>query len=101
MAAGIEFPKRRLLSVSAVWVLLLVGFSYLLTIAIAIGCVLLPFELLTHSGETSTWLMQEFLLLLAGIAMAAVILWNLVPRRDRFKAPGAELNLSASRVCAS
>ena len=66
--------------------LLMVVLSYVFTLLMAAACVCLPLLLF------GAWMhVASFVLLLYGIATAAVILWSLPPRRDRFAPPGPEL----------
>jgi len=66
--------------------------SYVVIVLLAIGCVYLPYLLITNM-ETVNF--QMLLLLAGGIAVAGGILWPLLPRRDKFEAPGLLLERAA------
>ncbi|MBI3476564.1 MAG: M48 family metalloprotease [Acidobacteria bacterium] len=57
--------------------------SYIFMILLASLCVYLPFLLLTAAMNFNT-----LVLFLGGIVVAAVMLWSLVPRIDKFEPPG-------------
>jgi heat shock protein HtpX len=78
-------PARRSLAGWAALAVCLVLFSYLLTLSLAAACVYLPYLLLTNIG---VFAIQSLALFLGGILVAVTLLWSLVPRRDRFTAPG-------------
>jgi Zn-dependent protease with chaperone function len=78
---------RRSLAIWAGVAVLLVAFSYVFTLLLALACVWLPFLVL------STWPgFNSLVVFLAGIVVSLVILWSLVPRRDRFPVPGPRLH---------
>lgn len=54
------------------------------------ACIYLPYLVLTQSGAG----FQTLLLFLCGLIMAGTMLRSLVPRRDRFNAPGPRLEVS-------
>lgn len=76
-------PPRPSLAIWAAIAILLILLSYLFTLALAAACIYFPFVLLTVSSGLNT-----LLLFLGGLVIGAIILWSLVPRRDRFEAPG-------------
>jgi Zn-dependent protease with chaperone function len=87
-----EIPARRSVAVFALLAIFMVLASYLLILGLAAACVYFPFLLLTN---TNTVGLQPLILFLGGIAVAGAMLWSLVPRRDKFAAPGALLDRSA------
>ncbi len=58
--------------------------SYVFVLTLAGACVYLPYLILA-AGSSS---LQVVLLFLFGLVIAGAILWSLVPRPDKFKAPG-------------
>jgi len=87
-----EIPARRSVAVFALLAIFMVIVSYLLILVLAAACVYFPFLLLTSTNAGG---LQLLLLFLGGIAVAGALLWSLVPRRDKFAAPGALLDRSA------
>ena len=81
-------PKRSV-AFFALLAIVMVFVSYLLILAIAAACVYFPY--LAISG-TESFQLQLGLLFLGGIATAGALLWSLVPRRDKFIAPGLLLD---------
>jgi heat shock protein HtpX len=69
--------------------ILLVVVSYIFTLALAVACVYFPALLLSAWPRLPT-----VVIFLAGIIVAVVILWSLLPRRDKFAAPGPCLDAS-------
>ena len=64
------------------WILLgvvLILVSYVLTIALAVGCIALV-------------LTGNVIAAIGGVILGLTILWSLIPRRDKFEAPGPVLN---------
>ncbi len=76
----------------AVFAMVMVVFSYVFVILLAGACVYLPYLVLFNSDSFSP---QILLLFLFGIVIAAAMLWSLVPRRDKFEAPGLLLDRNA------
>lgn len=72
----------------AILAILMVVASYVFVVALAAACVYLPY-LLVSSTELST---QSVLLFVFGIAIAGGLLWSLLPRPDKFTAPGPLLD---------
>jgi Zn-dependent protease with chaperone function len=66
--------------------------SYIFVLLLAAACVYLPYLLLDGSESPGV---QTLLLLLFGAVIAATMLWSLIPRRDKFKAPGLLLDPAA------
>jgi Zn-dependent protease with chaperone function len=76
---------RRSMVLFAVLAMVMVIVSYILILLLAGACVYLPYLLVSRSESGSS---QVLLLFLFGIAVAGAMLWSLVPRPDRFSAPG-------------
>ena len=79
MALKISLAARALLAL-----VLLVGF-YLLAIAIAAGLLILAYAMIVYARQINVQL------LLVCIISPLVIFWSILPRWDRFRAPGPEL----------
>jgi Zn-dependent protease with chaperone function len=62
----------------------MVAASYLFVIVLAAACVCLPYLLLAAGSAN----FQVMVLFVFGVVIAAAMLWSLVPRPDKFKAPG-------------
>ena len=85
--SSLSLPPRPSL---AIWIVLATMFmigSYLLTLSLAAICVVFPYLLLTQFGFG----LQTLLLALGGLVIAATMLWSLIPRRNKFVAPGPKL----------
>lgn len=76
----------------AVLAILMVVGSYLFVILLAASCVYFPYFVLSHSESASGTVGLAFLF---GIAIAAAMLWSLIPHRDKFTAPGLLLERSS------
>lgn len=74
---------RRSLVVFAALAILLVVVSYLLVIFLAAACVYLPWLLISLKIH-----FQTLAIFVAGVVIAASMLWSLIPRRQNFEAPG-------------
>jgi heat shock protein HtpX len=61
-----------------------------ITVTLAVGCVVLSLWLLVAYPN-----LQTVLLFLGGVAVAGIMLWSMVPRRDKFVAPGVLLDQAA------
>lgn len=70
----------------------MVVFSYVVILALAISCAYLPYLAYTSMESAPA---QLGLLAIGGVVVAATMLWSLVPRRDKFEAPGLLLEPSA------
>jgi heat shock protein HtpX len=79
-------PPRRSLVLYAMLTLFMVVVSYLFTVLLAAACVVLPALAVWSNGLGNS--VQLLLLLIGGVTIAATMLWSLVPRRDKFTAPG-------------
>lgn len=66
--------------------MMIVGF-YVLSIALAVVCVVAPSLLFL----TSFNILYIILMLIGGLLTAATVLWSIVPRRDKFTPPGPVL----------
>jgi len=85
-------PRRYSLIFWALLAMCFVAGSYLLTLALAVGCIALFFRALsTLSAGVNVQLLA---LGACGLVIGLTILWSLVPRRDKFHAPGALLQRS-------
>lgn len=82
----VNIPPRRSLGLFAGLAMLMVVISYIFMLLLAAACVYIPFLILTYSSG-----FQTLALLIAGVIVAGSIVWSLVPRRDKFKAPGTPL----------
>jgi len=85
---AVAVPVRRSLALWAALAIVLVVFSYVFTLLLAAACVFLPSWLLSKSPNLNT-----LVLFLGGLVVSVVILWSLLPRRDKFSAPGPRLEL--------
>lgn len=65
--------------------------SYVFVILLAAACVYLPYLALSAGAGNS----QIVILFLFGIVIAGAMLWSLVPRPDKFKAPGLLIERAA------
>lgn len=84
-------PRRSLALFAFLAVLMMIG-SYILVVLLAAACVYLPYLVLTNVESPPA---QLAILFLGGIVIAVVMLWSLLPRRDKFEAPGLMLERSA------
>ena len=80
-----NIPPRRSIALFAVLSVGMAVASYVLIILLAAACIYLPYLVVTNVEHPSS---QMALLALGGIAVAGAILWALVPKRDKFEAPG-------------
>jgi heat shock protein HtpX len=65
----------------------MVFLSYVFILLLAASCIYLPWLLVTNLAN-----FQTVILFLGGVVAAAVMLWSLVPRLDRFAPPGLLLD---------
>jgi len=79
---------RRSVALFALLSIAMVIFSYLLVIGLAAACVYLPYLMIANMEHPQA---QIAILFLGGIVVAGAMLWSLVPRREKFEAPGALL----------
>jgi hypothetical protein len=66
--------------------MLMVVVSYLFILLLAVACVYLPWLVVMNVVN-----FQTLALFVPGVIVAASVLWSLVPRRDKFAAPGLPL----------
>jgi len=83
--ARITIAPRRSVALFALLAVLMVIASYAVILALAAACVYLPYLLLTNISSAH---FQVLALFLGGIAAAGAMLWSLVPRPEKFEAPG-------------
>lgn len=86
MAANL--PRRRSLVIWALLAIAMVIASHLMILLIAALCVYLPYLAIISLDSPQV---QVVLLLVCGIAMAGTMLWSLIPKPDKFDAPGPTL----------
>lgn len=79
-------PPRRSLAFFALLAMFMVLVSYLFILLLAAACVYLPWLILTNASN-----FQTLALLIGGVILAGSMLWSLLPRRDKFNAPGLQL----------
>lgn len=85
MRERIAITPRRSMALFALLSIAMVIVSYILVIALAAVCVYLPYLLIANMEHPNA---QVGILFLAGVVMAVAMLWSLVPRREKFEAPG-------------
>jgi len=83
---AISIPPRRSLALFAALAMLMVVLSYIFILLLAAACVYVPFLIITNSAG-----FQTLALMIAGVIVAGSMIWSLVPRRDKFAAPGVPL----------
>jgi heat shock protein HtpX len=81
-------PKKSMAFFALLSIVMVIA-SYVFVLLLAASCVYLPYLLVVESETPG---LQTLLLLLFGIIIAATILWSMIPRRDKFKAPGLLLD---------
>lgn len=86
-----NLPRRRSLLLWTLLATAMVLGSYVVILLIAALCVYLPFLAIKSMDSPG---LQVFALLLCGVAMAGAMLWSLIPKRDKFEAPGPTLTPS-------
>jgi Zn-dependent protease with chaperone function len=80
----VEIRPRRSMAFFAFLSIFMVAVSYAFVILLAAACVYLPY-LVLEAGSVN---FQIVVLFLFGIVIAGAMLWAMIPRRDKFKAPG-------------
>src|SRR5580704_4610542 len=85
-APVVVIPPRRSLAIFAALAMLMVLVSYLVILLLAVACVYLPWLIVTHLAN-----FQTLALFVAGVIVAGSMMWSLIPRRDKFTAPGLPL----------
>jgi len=83
---AVSIPPRRSLALFAALAMLMVVLSYIFILLLAAACVYVPFLIITNSAG-----FQTLALMIAGVIVAGSMIWSLVPRRDKFEAPGSPL----------
>jgi Zn-dependent protease with chaperone function len=76
----------------AVLAMAMVIASYGFVLLLAAACVYLPYFFVSNSESPNFQILAMFLF---GIVIAATMVWSLIPRRDKFEAPGMVLERSA------
>jgi heat shock protein HtpX len=76
----------------AVLAIVMVIGSYVFVLLLAAACVYVPYLILFTPDSFAP---QSLLLFLFGIVIAAAMLWSLIPRPDKFSAPGMLLDRSS------
>ncbi len=87
-----KIAPRRSVALFALLAITMVVVSYIVIVLLAIACVYLPYLAFTSAEHPPA---QLGLLVLGGIIVGATILWSLVPRREKFEAPGLLLEAPA------
>jgi len=88
----VEIRRRPVIALVAMFAAVMVVGSYVFVVLLAASCVYIPYLILLRSDSSSP---QALLLFLFGIIVAATMLWSLIPRRDKFTAPGMLLDRSS------
>jgi Zn-dependent protease with chaperone function len=84
-----KIAPRRSVALFALLAITMVVVSYVVIVLLAAACVYLPYLAFTSTEHPPA---QLGLLVLGGIVVGATILWSLVPRREKFEAPGLLLD---------
>jgi heat shock protein HtpX len=87
-----RIAPRRSVALFALLAIAMVVVSYIVIVLLAAACVYLPLLAFTSVERPPA---QLGFLVLGGIVVGATILWSLVPRREKFDAPGLLLEPSA------
>jgi heat shock protein HtpX len=88
MRGKIAIAPRRSVALFALLSIAMVIVSYILVIVLAAVCVYLPYLIIANMEHPNA---QIGILFLAGVVIAVAMLWSLVPRREKFEAPGPVL----------
>lgn len=86
MSPAVTIPPRRSLALFALLAIVMVFLSYVVILLLAAACVYLPWLIVSNMSN-----FQALVLFLGGVVVAAVMLWSLIPRRDKFEAHGLRL----------
>jgi heat shock protein HtpX len=89
MSLPVVIPRRPSLALFAIFAMVMVLASYVFVVLLAAACVYLPYLVLFRSSSPG---LQTLVLFIFGIVIAATMIWSLVPRRDKFEAPGLLLD---------
>jgi hypothetical protein len=92
MSHNVEITPRRSLAFFAILAILMIIASYVFVILLAAACVLLPYYVLHRAESPGFAIMALFVF---GVAIAAAMLWLLIPRHDKFTPPGPLLDRSS------
>lgn len=93
--AKVIIAPRRSVALLALLAITMVITSYAVVILLAAACVYLPYLILTNAESVTESLPAQLaILFVGGILAAGAMLWSLVPRRDKFEAPGLLLERS-------
>jgi heat shock protein HtpX len=87
----VEMQPRRSMTLFALLSIFMVVASYVFVVGLAAACVYLPYLALDAGSGSS----PIVILFLFGIIIAGAMLWSLLPRPDRFKAPGLLIERTA------
>jgi len=90
---GTEIRRRPSMAFFAILGIVTVVGSYLFVALLAASCVYLPYIVFSRAGAESEHGL-DVILLLFGIVIAATMLWSLIPRSEKFTAPGLLLDRS-------
>ena len=82
-SSTLAIPQRRSLLLFAILATFMVVFSYIFTLLLAVACVYLPWLAISNAPN-----FQTLVLFVGGIVVAGIMFWSLIPRRDKFEAPG-------------
>lgn len=88
----VHIPRRYSMAFFAVLAMAMVIASYGFVLLLAAACVYLPCFFVLNSESPN---IQVLLMVLFGIVIAGAMLWSLIPRRDKFEAPGMLLERSS------
>src|SRR5580704_3154912 len=80
---AVTIPQRRSLLLFAILAIVMVFISHVFILLLAAACVFVPWLAITNLPNFLT-----LSLFVGGIAVAVIMLWSLIPRRDKFEAPG-------------
>lgn len=85
MIRPIKIAPRRSAALFATLALAMVALSYVTVLALAAACVYFPYLLVTSAERLQ---FQVLALFVGGVVLAGAMLWSLVPRAEKFEAPG-------------
>jgi Zn-dependent protease with chaperone function len=89
-STAVRIPRRNSVVWRAILTLAIVVFSFLLTLAVGIGCAVLPFIAIGNGFSG----IGGILLIIMGLVLSGTILWSLIPRREPLNIIGIEIDLS-------
>jgi heat shock protein HtpX len=87
----VEIRRRPSMAFYALLAVAMVVGLYVFVLALAAACVYLPYLMVSNVDSYGAY---SFVLFLFGILIAATLLWSLIPRRNKFEAPGLLLERS-------